>query len=552
MKKNNNLDHAQLNLIYQNIDDMMPLLHEPSNLLLDFLLEKAIQLTSSQMGYIYFYNNEKKEFTLHSWSKGVMQICSIVNPKTIYQLDKTGIWGEAVRQNQPIMINDFQAYHPLKKGYPEGHAPLYRFLSIPIRNKDEIVAVVGVGNKSSLYDEVDILNLELLMKIAWKIIDYKLTLEINTQPLSRYRDMFNSCSIGIALYNDKEQLIESNSTFDQMLFIAQDSAIKRKNIENLHHLFALFSINSDQKNDLMNGKSICFEKYLSSDLSKEIPWYDFNYSKAHRCFEITVCPLKASISTKDKGFMVQMMDISCQKNIEIMKNEFVSTVSHEFRTPLTVIKGSMDIISMKMENDNKDILHCFQIAKRNIARLENLINDILDYQQHDHEKAVHCYDENCINEIVKESVGDLEAHAQKKGLTLSMKLDSINPFAYCNKERIMQVLVNLISNAIKFTHHGGITISTKKHNDEIIISVKDTGIGINPEDIPMLFNFFTQLKHSKSNNSGGSGLGLAISKKIIDNHQGKIWVNSIPNEGSTFYFSLPKTDKEVSLEKPAG
>jgi len=88
-----------------------------------------------------------------------MKECTIANPQTCYELDKTGIWGEAVRQRKPIIVNDFPAEHPLKKGYPEGHAPLSRFLTVPVFNEDQIVAVVGIANKARDYDESDVLQL---------------------------------------------------------------------------------------------------------------------------------------------------------------------------------------------------------------------------------------------------------------------------------------------------------------------------------------------------------------------------------------------------------
>ena len=138
---------------------------------LDYALDEAIQLTSSKVGYIYFYNEQKKEFILNTWSKSVMSVCSIRNPEIVYPLEKTGLWGEAVRQRKEILINDFHAENPLKKGYPDGHAPLHRFLTIPIFNGDQIVAVIGVANKETDYTNTDVLQLQLLMDGVWKQIE---------------------------------------------------------------------------------------------------------------------------------------------------------------------------------------------------------------------------------------------------------------------------------------------------------------------------------------------------------------------------------------------
>jgi two-component system, cell cycle sensor histidine kinase and response regulator CckA len=138
---------------------------------LDYAMEKAIALTQSKIGYIYFYDEDRREFILNTWSKDVMKACSIANPETRYELDKTGIWGEAVRQRRPILINDFQVHNPLKKGYPKGHAHLTRFLTVPVFYNDRIVAVVGVANKPSDYGETDALELTLLMDSVWKSVE---------------------------------------------------------------------------------------------------------------------------------------------------------------------------------------------------------------------------------------------------------------------------------------------------------------------------------------------------------------------------------------------
>lgn len=141
--------------------------------ILDFTLEQALLLTYSKIGYIYFYNEQLQEFTLFSWSKQVMKECLVAETKTIYNLSETGVWGEAVRQKKPILINDFNAPHPLKKGYPEGHAHLDKFLTIPVQIDGKTVAVIGVGNKETDYDETDILHLTILMDSAWKVIQKK-------------------------------------------------------------------------------------------------------------------------------------------------------------------------------------------------------------------------------------------------------------------------------------------------------------------------------------------------------------------------------------------
>jgi len=134
---------------------------------LDYTLNEALKLTESKLGYIYLYDEESREFTLNSWSRDVMDECRIEDKKTKYQLDKTGLWGEVIRQRKPIVVNDFRAPNPMKKGYPKGHVQLTRFMSVPVFIEDKIVAVVGLANKDYDYDNNDVYQVIALMNGVW-------------------------------------------------------------------------------------------------------------------------------------------------------------------------------------------------------------------------------------------------------------------------------------------------------------------------------------------------------------------------------------------------
>jgi PAS domain S-box-containing protein len=136
---------------------------------LDFALHQVLKLSESKYGYIYFYDEETKLFHLNSWSKDVMKDCEVIDPQTCYELDKTGFWGEAVRQRNPLINNNFQISHLHKKGYPQGHVPIKKFLTAPVFDKNKIVAVVGVANKSTDYTNKDVTHLQLLINSVWEI-----------------------------------------------------------------------------------------------------------------------------------------------------------------------------------------------------------------------------------------------------------------------------------------------------------------------------------------------------------------------------------------------
>lgn len=141
--------------------------------LLDYALAESIGLTGSEIGYIYLYDEETQKFTLNTWSADVVQQCGTVGKKTVYQLEKTGIWGEAVRQRKPIIVNDFAKFNPLKKGYPPGHVRLTKLMTLPIFDQQRIVAVIGLANKQTDYNDMDVWQITLLMNGVWTSLERK-------------------------------------------------------------------------------------------------------------------------------------------------------------------------------------------------------------------------------------------------------------------------------------------------------------------------------------------------------------------------------------------
>ncbi len=225
--------------------------------------------------------------------------------------------------------------------------------------------------------------------------------------------------------------------------------------------------------------------------------------------------------------------------IEI-KSEFTSMVSHELRTPLTAIKEGIAIVSDgsagSVNDEQRDFL---DTAKRNVDRLARLINDVLDFQKLEAGRVDFNIEEGNINEVVREVQKELVSLVKEKGLDFILKLDEKLPRIRFDRDKIIQVLTNLINNAVKFTNKGSITISTSREGNTVRVSVKDTGAGIGKEDIPKLFHKFEQLTKGTYRKTGGTGLGLAISRGIIAGHKGKIWAESEPGRGTTFHFVLP-------------
>ena len=233
-------------------------------------------------------------------------------------------------------------------------------------------------------------------------------------------------------------------------------------------------------------------------------------------------------------------DITEHKHLDQKKKEFISTVSHEIKAPLAILKESLNIATEASENGNVNKhMKFLDISKRNIDRLARFTNNLLDYQKLSEGKVRFNKCEDDINELIKEIIRDMIPLAIRKELEFKTNLTRDIPKIKFDKDRIAQVLVNLISNAIKFTKKGDITVTTRRNDNKIKVSVKDTGIGIEINKIESLFELYVQLYNKGERKKDGSGLGLAISKEIVKRHGGEMQVVSKYGKGSSFSFTLP-------------
>lgn len=222
------------------------------------------------------------------------------------------------------------------------------------------------------------------------------------------------------------------------------------------------------------------------------------------------------------------------------KADLVNMVSHDLRIPLTAIKEGIDIVASgeagAVNDEQKEFL---TLAKRNVERLTRLITDFLDFEKIDGDKQQFHLVENDINELAKDVHKTMAPVAKQKGLDLRIELEEGLPKTEFDYDSITRVVTNLVSNSLKFTTEGSITIRTKRDERGIEVSIADTGCGISKDDLSKLFKKYGQIKSAKVKDIEGTGLGLAISKLIIEHHRGKIWAESEPGKGTTFYFYLP-------------
>jgi PAS domain S-box-containing protein len=347
----------------------------------------------------------------------------------------------------------------------------------------------------------------------------------------RYRTIFENSAVAITMADENERLISWNKFTEKLLGMTKGDL----------HLKPIQSLYPEGE----------WEKIRTHDVRQKGIQHHLETQMVKKDGEIIDVDVSLSVLKDPEGRVTGSIgvirDITERKEADRkikeamdLKSQFISTVSHELRTPLTIIKEDialiMDGAAGRVKSKQREIL---EIAQRNIDRLARLINDVLDFQKLQSGRAKFNMQDNSINNVVESVYSTMASTVKKKGVEFRLALDNALPKVTFDSDKMIQVLTNLVSNAMKFTGKGSITIATRRIENAIRVSVSDTGCGIKQEDLPKLFHQFQQLGSSSSRKTGGTGLGLAISKDIVEKHGGRVWVESEFGKGSTFHFLLP-------------
>jgi signal transduction histidine kinase/CheY-like chemotaxis protein len=236
------------------------------------------------------------------------------------------------------------------------------------------------------------------------------------------------------------------------------------------------------------------------------------------------------------------------------KTKFVARVSHEFRTPLNMIIGLVDLIIEKPEIYDTALSprmrDALNIVHRNSKHLSDMVNDVLDLSRIETERMVLNKERVDLQQIIDSAVDAVRPLLESKKINIVIDVANDLPQVFCDRTRIEQVILNLVSNSARFTERGKIIVCAIQHNQYIRVSVRDTGLGISKEDLSRIFEPFSQGTSEIEYKKGGSGLGLSISKQFIELHNGKMWVESELGIGSTFTFEIPISSPLDPISRP--
>lgn len=348
-------------------------------------------------------------------------------------------------------------------------------------------------------------------------VNLKETIRNLTQRKTELEVILGSISGGVIAINDANRILFFNHSFISLMGLGKKD-IKGNSIYSILRNVAIYDVIDQVR-----------------EMNQEVK-AEGTGIRPGQIISITGTPLVTE-NQGSSGVLLIIEDISQIKKLENIRTDFVSNVTHELKTPLTSIRGFIDTLRNGNVNDKETANKFLDIIDIEAERLSRLIQDILllsEIESKENHEMVFCD----INKIAREVINLLEPKLTDKVHINFEPQPYIRPFL-CNPDRIKELLINLIDNGMKYTEEGAITVVCKEENQNMVIQVKDTGIGIEKEHLHRIFERFYRIDKGRSRKKGGTGLGLSIVKHIVQLYDGNIEVKSEVGVGTEFYITLP-------------
>lgn len=449
-----------------------------------------------------------------------------------------------LRRKDPLVIPD------LEQAQQHIHVDAIRSVAaFPVRIQDATAGVLWVASEvPGAFDEAQVNFLSTLASQTAVLVENARLFQTAEGGRQRLAAILASTRDAILVVDAEERLLLSNPAAQRLLGIDR-TAVGRPMADlglpkSLRDALAVQTTTARR----MRRYQLALPKDMRSTVSGspdeeplppvEVPLED------GRTFYASVAPIKSGDSVT-VGVVVVMRDITHLKELDAMKSEFVATVSHDLRAPLTFMRGYTTMLSMVGDLNDRQRDYMQRILE-GIEQMNSLVGDLLDLRRV--ESDVGIKQEPCrLGLIMVEAVEAVRARAMAKGIELRLEPSEGSPTVIGDRTLLRQSISNLVDNAVKYTPSGGeVNIGLDITEDTATIRVSDTGIGIAPGDQERLFEKFYRIKRRETGNVSGTGLGLALVKSIVQRHEGRVWAESVLNQGSTFYIQLPLPPEDAA------
>jgi signal transduction histidine kinase len=376
-------------------------------------------------------------------------------------------------------------------------------------------------------EELRVLNEELDQRVQDRTLELAKALAREHTAAVRNRTILEAIGDGVLVTDSNERIIMSNPAANRL---AQQDLESRPLREAL----------SDVRSDVLAE----IEDYMTQEGNDNRPHIQFDWN--NRTVMANIAPVALALPGDNHisgGNVMVLRDITREAQLDRMKTIFLGSVSHELRTPMTAVKGYVELLSdLEAKRLSETGRKYLSIVEANIKRLLGLANDLIDMSRIEvGEIALYC-EWVQLEPIAEAAVDTVRKEFEKRGLSLEMQVESDLPQLYLDRHRITQVLLNLLTNAYKYTVEGGATVKVSRVAHAVQIEISDTGLGMTEEEQTHVFERFFRAKHEVVQKVSGSGLGLTITKSLVELHGGTISFHSEYNVGTTFTINLPVVD----------
>jgi len=420
---------------------------------------------------------------------------------------------------------------------PEGHIPIVRTLVVPILYQGELIGLLEIANKNTDYDEKDRSYLETIANYIAPILNARLERDKQEKERKRAEEALRESEEKLRLIFESESDGVAVTDLDGNLLQVNQTAVRLHGYDSKeeligHSSFELFAL-KDRVKAMENMK-----RTLQMGRLGEVEYRLLRNDGSEFDAGIDGAVLRDA-SGNAAGIVVIVRDITDRKQLDQLKDEFIALVSHELRSPLTVIIGAVNtVLSEGARLSQEETRQLLQEAAWEAELLSHLIENLLELSRVQAERLFIYAEPLSIKKVIQGTVE--KVRRQSSIHQFLVDLPGELPSVDADKLRLERVLYNLFENAIKYSPQGGeIRVSVEPEEEHLVIGVSDQGIGISLSDQAKLFGPFQRLEDSGLEGVNGAGLGLLVCRRLVEAHGGRIWVESEPSRGSTFFFTLP-------------
>lgn len=529
-------------------------------------LQVLERLTGSTVGFFHQVAEDQETLLLEAWSRQTIQhYCTVREGERHYPVTKAGVWADAIRERRVIIHNDYAAV-PHRKGLPPGHAPLTRELVVPVFRQDRIVAVLGLGNKATEYTASDADAVAFLADIAWQIAERKRAEEALQESEARFREQHTF--LELILEQSLAGFWDWHIPNGRMFMSARFKAMFGYEEHEIPNTVAAWQALVDPDDLTMVYQE--FQRHVDSHGA-----YPYRLQGRYRHKDGSLVWVICSgvvIEWDTQGQPIRMIgshvDITAQKHTEAAlehaktdaetanraKSTFLANMSHEIRTPMNAILGFAQLLqrdSTLTPGQQQQVTTIMRSSEHLLA----LINDILEMSKIEAGRTTVNPTTFALPSLLHDLVMMFRLRCEAKGLDLRLDMaDDVPQAIFTDENKLRQILINLLGNAVKFTEHGGITlragIRETPEGRRLVCAVEDTGVGIAADEMERVFAPFEQTQSGRQI-AGGTGLGLPISLAFAHVLGGDLAVTSQVGVGSIFRLELPLVESAYGVAMPS-